>query len=538
VKKTEKHISKFFRDPLPEPEVPADDAWAGMSDMLGAAAGGTPVNGDAGQWFSGLVKIKGLILTSLSLVSVTAVVIYQLSDSPASTSKPAPALTQSEQTENRNEPVQKAVTGKTEQIKENNTIPNNPEQKEQSNTIPNNPEQQEQNNTLPNNPKQKEQSNTIPNNPEQQEQNNTIPNNPEQKEQNKTIPNNPEQKEQNSTIPNTPEQDKTTPTTLRKSEATRLKANAETLITQSEKTDNNGSIVKNAKTNRRSSNDSGLVKTRNEDQAINEAVGSSRDLQSLKTAPTLNLEKPFNVRSLKPLNVHFRAINTDLGRRVVIQNLAKQPEIKTSETNRSFHLGLEWALNSSLKSTAYIATGADSIPRVARLLIPGIFATKNWSKSSITVSFLPYQSYFGENKLVRQIADSLNSDSIKTYSNALFIKAVGINFSAQYQYHVTRFFALNAGASYIIFTSALFRPQTQNWQGKLLDGQLTTLKKSTEISPYVNPYLFTLKAGIALTPGRFQAGLNVILPLSNISKSSQFPVKTLNGHVYLRYLVW
>ncbi|CAG5070658.1 hypothetical protein DYBT9623_03203 [Dyadobacter sp. CECT 9623] len=492
MKKTEKHISKFFRDPLPEPEVPADDAWAGMSDMLGAAAGGTPVNGDAGQWFSGLVKIKGLILTSLSLVSVTAVVIYQLSKSPVSTSKPAPVLTQSEQTENGKEPILKAVP---EKIEENNTIPNNPEQQEQNKTIPNNPEQKEPIlNQSPENPK------------------------PESEYQKRLAG--------------------STTAASRESEVTGLKVNAESLITKSEKFSNNSSRVKNSKPKRQGKENSPQIPLIPAIKKENETFGSSEDSQSLETAPTLNPEKQFNVRSLKPLNVHFRGIETDLGRRVVIQNLAKQPESKTSETNRSFHLGLEWALNSSLKSTAYIATGADSIPRVARLLIPGIFATKNWSKSSITVSFLPYQSYFGGNKLVRQIADSLNSDSIKTYTNALFIKAVGMNFSAQYQYHVTQFFALNAGASYTIFTSALFRPQTQNWQGKLLDGQLTTLKKSTEISPYINPYLFTLKAGIALTPGRFQAGLNVILPLSNISKSSQFPVKTLNGQVYLRYLVW
>ncbi|MCE7061530.1 hypothetical protein [Dyadobacter sp. CY343] len=477
MKKKEKHIGKFFRDPLPEPEVPADDAWAGMSDMLGAAAGGTPVNGDAGQWFSGLVKIKGLILTSLSLVSATAVVIYQLSDSPASTSKPAPVLTQSEQIKNHDEPIPKAVP---EQIEENNTIPKKPEQQEQNNTIPNNPEQKEP---------------ILNQNPE-----NPIPESEYEK-----------------------------PVAGSKTAAGR----------ESEgKLSNNSSRVKNSKSKRQRTENSPQTPPIPAVGKENAAGGFRRDSQSLETAPSPNPEKRFNIRSLKPLNVHFRGINTDLGRRIVTQNFAKQPVSEKSETNRSFHLGLEWTLNSSLKSTAYIATGADSIPRVARLLIPGIFATTNFSKSSITFSFLPYQSYFGGNKLVRQIADSLNTDSIKTYTNALFIKAVGMNFSAQYQYHVTRFFALNAGASYTILTSALFRPQTQNWQGKLLDGQLTTLKKSTEISPYINPYLFTLKAGIALTPGRFQAGLNVILPLSNISKSSQFPVKTLNGQVYLRYLVW
>jgi hypothetical protein len=131
LKKKETHIGKFFSDPLPEPEVSADNAWAGMNDMLSAGGGGTPVNGDAVQWFSGLLKMKGLILTSMSLVSVTAIIIYQLSDSPISNPKPAPALTQSEQPENRHEPILKAIAGKTERY---NTTPSNPEPKE---TLPN-----------------------------------------------------------------------------------------------------------------------------------------------------------------------------------------------------------------------------------------------------------------------------------------------------------------------------------------------------------------------------------------------------------------
>jgi len=56
MKRKDKHINKFLHEPLPGPEVPADDAWAGMSDMLDAATG----QGANGQGhLSGLLKSLG-----------------------------------------------------------------------------------------------------------------------------------------------------------------------------------------------------------------------------------------------------------------------------------------------------------------------------------------------------------------------------------------------------------------------------------------------------------------------------------------------
>jgi hypothetical protein len=97
---------------------------------------------------------------------------------------------------------------------------------------------------------------------------------------------------------------------------------------------------------------------------------------------------------------------------------------------------------------------------------------------------------------------------------------------------------LNAGASYHAISSALIRLETENYRGDILPGALVTLKKSGEIRSNINPHLFTIKAGILFSHGPFQGGFNVILPLSGISKSPQFPVKALNGQMFLRYAIW
>jgi hypothetical protein len=252
--------------------------------------------------------------------------------------------------------------------------------------------------------------------------------------------------------------------------------------------------------------------------------------------------RSISVTILKSKSTRFPSFNPNLKNKIVSQNSVKQPS-KTTErkitTDRSVHFGLEWNVNSSLKSTSYVLSGSDSIDKFARLLIPGVFVTKTWQKHGLTFSFSPYQSYFGDTKMISQQIDStLSTDSLKGYNNVRLIKAVGMNFSLQYQYHVSRLLALNVGASYSMFSGALFREEIQTAMGTTIPGALVTLKNSTEIRTKINPRLFALKAGISFTPGRFQVGLNVILPLSSVSKSSELPVKALNGQFYLRFLVW
>jgi hypothetical protein len=244
---------------------------------------------------------------------------------------------------------------------------------------------------------------------------------------------------------------------------------------------------------------------------------------------------------LKSLSFHAKPFQTDWSKKIKAPKMpvpAQAAEHKKN-SNPPIHFGLEWNLNTPLQHTDYLFTGTDSVRRPARLLIPGIFISKNWAKHTVSFSFSPYQPYFGNNKRVQQLSDTIaGSDSAKIFYNANLIKASGMNFTFQYQYQVFGPLLLNAGVSYSTFSRALIRKETENRFGNILQGPLVTVKKSGDMRSYINPGFFALKAGLAVRPaiwqGRFQAGMNVVVPISNVSNSAQNPVRALNGQVYLR----
>jgi hypothetical protein len=77
VKKKNRHIDKYFHDKLPDPEVPADDAWMQMNDMLNAVPGGNTYAGKAGNWAAKLMKFKAAISIGFIAVAVSVFVVYK-----------------------------------------------------------------------------------------------------------------------------------------------------------------------------------------------------------------------------------------------------------------------------------------------------------------------------------------------------------------------------------------------------------------------------------------------------------------------------
>ncbi len=205
---------------------------------------------------------------------------------------------------------------------------------------------------------------------------------------------------------------------------------------------------------------------------------------------------------------------------------SRKPILKT------LHAGLEWNATTSFKNTKYILSGADSISKPYLLLIPGIWISKDLSeRQSVTFSFLPHQSYFGGNKLIHQKADSI---FIAT-KNTNMIKAVGLNFSLQYNYRFYSSWAISGGFGYSKLQKALFQGNLQNYAGKIIPVSMVTLKKPDLIN-FLQTNIITFKTGIIFNPGRFQVGANLIVPLTDVSVTST-PLRTLNGQLFFRFRI-
>ncbi|WP_439581242.1 hypothetical protein [Dyadobacter bucti] len=243
---------------------------------------------------------------------------------------------------------------------------------------------------------------------------------------------------------------------------------------------------------------------------------------------------------LQPKSFRFSA----LGNTIRVNSQAANPgeQVKTEKLLNPFqsflstlHFGLEWNAASSFRNTQYIFAGADSVSRPYLLAIPGLWLNKGVGKNqSVTLSLLAHQPYFGGFKQIRQ--DSIpGNDSTLSYRQTKLVKAAGFNVSVQYNYHFSPLGMLSAGFGYSALRSALFREDFQNHASEVYSGPLVSVRKK-EIGEFIHTSLFAFKTGLTFTPGRFQLGVNLVIPLTDLSLT-QTSLRTLNGQVLLRYRI-
>lgn len=296
------------------------------------------------------------------------------------------------------------------------------------------------------------------------------------------------------------------------------------------------------------------AKTHNRTQRGNTAGDHSDNAVSSGNAQTYNAgkqtvleisEKPdisikriaYSVQNLTSKGVHFNNLGKNLPKRVKYN-----PAITKQKTNapkekkalfETLHVGLDWNVPSALNSTKYIFTATDSTNKPYMLLIPGIWLSKDITENqSLTLSFYANQAYFGGLKRTQRIG----ADSALFHNNINLIKATGINLSLQYNYRIISTLGVSAGVSYSPLRRALAQDDLENYQGKIIPGSKLVLKKNN-IDQYMKTNLFMVKTGLTFTPGRYQFGINLLIPLSNLSITPTSSLNTMNGQFFFRFRI-
>ena len=491
VKKTNGNINKYHHDRLPEPEIPADQAWAQMNDVLGP--GVTPVK-DPGA-IAGLMKHKWVFLSTCAAIFVSTIILIRTLHHPSeglklrgTDTKGAPIAGNGKETRRTGHA---AGPGKSNEITIEAKGPA-PYQGHRDGTIASAANAATRQTRKAGSGRQAESTQT------------TEPTVPEG-----YMAAEPERSAKD----------------LRNSGWSKGMRPVNTLI--------NHLLQNNRPLTVDGNNRGGTVTLESKNERADEAAANPA-IVNPGNGPGARTELP-TITFLKPASKTDRPYQPETA-------IAPPPYPGSPLTHRqirSMHFGPEWGMNSPLTHTDYLFTGKDSVNRPALLLIPGIFVSKSWPQHAVSLTFSPYQSYFGNGEIVAHAIDStLSGDSLKTYNNLRLMKASGLNFSLYYHYRVTKVFALGAGASYSFFSNALVRKEIENHEGRTLPGALVNLTKPAGLAGTVNHRFFALKAGILLNPGRLQVGLNVIVPVTRVSRINQEPLKPLNGQLFLRFNCW
>jgi hypothetical protein len=527
MKRKDKHLNKYLNEPLPDPEIPADDAWAGMSDMLDAAEShGAGGQGQFSQIWKSLGKLKGLLVAASALVITSVVVLLIVLN--AETKDQKSTKIQSISSNIQDSALAKTATQRPDLQPDTNhihpTIPSEAAPPEVA--------------TAP--------SPIAPTEP-------VIPENERIEVQGRHSP--------------------TVAASSRDAHTGRTRT-GDTRTYDARK--ENGTHTDGSRTDGTGSTRASVTRIRDTPNSANagangrgtffgsatrqtEAASPTNRLDAAKTPqeaiPSLSLEKnaratlvPMSLNSLKPRAGRFERRNNDLGKLVKKPNVVNEPQptVKArSSLWEGIRFGPEWNINRSVVSTDYMFTNADSVKRPVRLAIPGVFVSKTWNRHTATFIFNPLHSYFGDKERVAQRLDTVRiSDSthfVNRY-NTNFVKSFGMNFSLQYQYRVASLFSLMGGVSYAKYSSALLFREVEYPTGIIVMEKHLAAKGQDVLKSYIRPHQWNIRAGILFhSPdvfnNRLQVALTTIVPVSKLSLNGFKSVKTPNIQMSVRFLV-
>lgn len=545
MKRQGKHISKFLRDPLPDPEIPADDAWAGMNDMLDNGPASTPDQiangqGQLSNVWKAATRFKGLLIGVSAVVTLAVVALIVLN---------------AEIKNNKHSKIQTINPKITESatVRPDWKIPA-PEFKKEDIFTPGSPSETTSSEITPAGtpPSKTGSASTTSANTTASATKGMPPasasvgrgyNKP-------TIPEDERIKTGNRRSENLVTNPRRTRMSISPGPAdvTRIReAHAPTGSHTQERTTFSGVAAAQNENERatflntiRQNDAPSPINPLNTGQAAHQEVPSFSHEEN-KPAQQMSLN------SLQPLAGHFEGKNKDLSKAVQTPAFPNAPLPSAKTRNpiwRDIHFGPEWNLNRAVGSTEYMFAGADSVKHPWRLAIPGLFVSKSWNRHSATFIFNPLHTYFGEKERVAQRVDTMRvTDSIVNIiaHNTNFIKAFGINFSLQYQYQATPWISLVGGLSYARYSAALLRKEMEFMGNTFPEAHLAARGRET-LKSYIRPQQWSIRVGVLsgspqVLNGRLQFGLNVLIPVSNLSLTGFKSVKSPNVQGSLRFLI-
>ncbi|MET7256375.1 hypothetical protein [Dyadobacter fermentans] len=546
MKRKDKHIDKFLRDPLPEPEIRVDDAWAGMSDMLDATAN------DEAKWVKGptqfrksVGKLKGLLIAISAVVTVSVIVALVVFNAKTKTQK-------STENQSVNSSTQDAAPAKTKLKK--NISKSETEQVDMATSSPT--EKLPSATTSPEITPSKTGTTRSSESTTSRSFSDISTNKPTISKTGHV-----EGKSKHSVSrPTGSSRIHTDAVRAARIRDTRVSAG----VYEKERSALPGRTIN--KSGNKPGAFSGRVTRGIENDTFpdsitrqNYAASQANSLKSgqvlQETAPSFSHDKntqaapvQMPLSNLDPRAGHFKSMNSDLSTLIQKSALPNAPQPPVKSRNpvwKDIHFGPEWNITRSIASPNYMFTGADSTKHPLRLAIPGVFVSKSWNRHTATFIFNPLHSYFGDKERVAQRVDTIpaaDSTLRQVKRNTNFIKTFGLNFSLQYQYHVVRGLSLVGGLSYARYSSALLRKETDYSNGIIVDESYLTARGQDALKSYMNPQQWNIRAGIlfysrGILNNRLQFAWMTIIPVSNLSLTGFKKVNSPNIQLSVRFLV-
>ncbi|AFD09024.1 hypothetical protein [Solitalea canadensis] len=241
--------------------------------------------------------------------------------------------------------------------------------------------------------------------------------------------------------------------------------------------------------------------------------------------------------SLKPT----KYVSMEIKEKSFIKSTLKIDSVNKKGSGLSFlhfvDAGLQWNIPMVTNANGQYFTGSNGEQQVYKTFVPSIWISKRWNKNEVFLTFVPFQQNFINNKPLSDYTDQSDlSDSLTIINHKTFLfKTMGFGVGVQYNYQITPMFAVGAGLNYNQQGTAVIRQtDTRLMRNLLLRDSVYTVKSSD----FIKPNFIAAKLELMYCKRRFDAGLNLQLPLTDQSANPDFSIKSINGQVFFRWRLW
>jgi len=212
----------------------------------------------------------------------------------------------------------------------------------------------------------------------------------------------------------------------------------------------------------------------------------------------------------------------------------KKNAAKSSKDNLSKMItaGLQWNFNVPVNS-GYYFTGATGKSQPWQLLLPSLWASKKAGIGRLMVSFTLLQ----QNLTGKKVLSSSTDTSYITISTSV-IKTFGLGAGLQYNIAITPAFSVSAGFNYNTQSKALLVEDSVSVIQSVMATSSVNVANTPSNGPaYLKPSFITGKIEFAYTRAKFDVGINVQKPLTNLSSASNVNIKPVSAQVFFRWKI-
>ncbi|MBC7424421.1 MAG: hypothetical protein H7334_13330, partial [Ferruginibacter sp.] len=213
----------------------------------------------------------------------------------------------------------------------------------------------------------------------------------------------------------------------------------------------------------------------------------------------------------------------------------KKNAAKSNKDNlsKSITAGLQWNFNVPVNS-GYYFTGTTGTAQLWQLLIPSVWASKKVGIGRLMVSFSLLPQNLTGKKVLSSSVDTVSYNTITTS----LLKTFGLGAGLQYNIAITPAFSVGAGIYYNTQSKALLvADSVSNIPGVPVATSVSVANNPSNEPAYLKPSFITGKIEFAYTRAKFDVGINVQKPLTNLSSAATINIKPVAAQVFFRWKI-